>query len=66
MVCERNDGLPSIVTHSAFTCFQEILTEVEENGEKIEEIIDLLDSSSNEGGDSTTTKTTTTKTTKGI
>ena len=34
--------MASIAAHSACTCFQEILTEVEENGENIEEIIDLL------------------------
>ena len=30
--------------YSACTCFQEILTEVEENGEGIQEIIDVLES----------------------
>merc|ERR1719211_533685 len=53
MVCERSEGsMASIVAHSACTCFQEILTEVEENGENIEEIIDLLEAApSNGGGD---------------
>ena len=44
--------MASIVPYSACTCFQEILTEVEENGENIEEIIDLLE---NGGGDPPTT-----------
>ena len=38
----RKDGLATIVTYSTFTCFQEILTEVEENGDNIEEVIELL------------------------
>ena len=43
--------MASIVAYSACTCFQEILTEVEENGENIEEIIDLLGAPPSIGGD---------------
>ena len=52
MVCERRDGLTTIVVNSVYTCFQEILTkleqkidevktEVSQNGENIQEIIDM-------------------------
>ena len=44
LVCEMRDGLATVVASSACTCFQEILTEVEENGEGIQEIIDVLES----------------------
>ena len=43
MACERVDDLATIVAKSAYTCFQEILAEVQENGEKIDEIIDILE-----------------------
>ena len=43
--------MASIVPYSACTCFQEILTEVEENRENIEEIIELLGDPSSGGGD---------------
>ena len=43
--------MASIVPYSACTCFQEILTEVEENGENIEEIIELLGDPTSGGGD---------------
>ena len=42
--------MASITSHSAFTCLQEILTEVEENGEGIEEIIDVLASGGGSSG----------------
>ena len=43
MVCERKAGhMASIMTHSACTCSQDIIAEVEENGEGIQEIIDVL------------------------
>ena len=45
VVCEKKDGHMATATpYSACTCFQEILTEVEENGEGIQEIIDVLES----------------------
>ena len=48
MVCERKAGqMASVMTHSACTCSQDIIAEVEENGEGIQEIIDVLGS----GGD---------------
>ena len=34
--------MATAMPYSACTCFQEILTEVEENGEGIQEIIDVL------------------------
>lgn len=43
MVCERVDDLATIVAKSAYTCFQEILAEVQENGEKLDEIIDIFE-----------------------
>ena len=36
--------MATAMPYSACTCFQEILTEVEENGEGIQEIIDVLES----------------------
>ena len=39
--------MATAMPYSACTCFQEILTEVEENGEGIQEIIDVL----GDGGD---------------
>ena len=42
-----------IGTLSACTCIQGILTEVEENGENIEEIIDLLAGGGGWGGNTT-------------
>ena len=51
MVCERKDGhMASIMSFSACTCFQDVLTEVEENGEDIEEIIDALASGGGSSG----------------
>ena len=52
MVCERRDGLTTIVVNSVCTCFNDILTkleqkvdevktEVSQNGENIQEIIDM-------------------------
>ena len=38
MVCERREGLATIVACSACTCFQEILTKLDENGQQIDEI----------------------------
>ena len=40
LVCEIRDGLPTIVASSAFTCYQEILTEVNEN---IQEVLTEVD-----------------------
>ena len=40
LVCEIRDGLPTIVASSAFACFQEILTEVNEN---IQEVLTEVD-----------------------
>ena len=50
LVCEIRDGLATIVASSAFTCFQEILTEVNENiqegltevNENIQEVVDNI------------------------
>ena len=43
LVCLREEGhRATISSHSTCTCSQEILTEVEENGEGIQEIIDVL------------------------
>ena len=54
LVCEHRHGMATIVAKPVVTCFQEILEEVQENGEKIDEIfdelIDIFDSSDNEGG----------------
>ena len=50
-----------IGTHSACTCIQEILTEVEENGENIEEIIDLLAGGGGWGGNTTNSSSTVTE-----
>ena len=50
-----------IGTHSACTCIQEILTEVEENGENIEEIIDLLAGGGGWGGNTTNSSSTLTE-----
>ena len=52
LVCGIRDGVASVVAFSGFTCFQEILTEVNENGENIQEIIDLLKSESTNVGNS--------------
>ena len=41
LVCEIRDGLATIVASSACTCFQEILTEVNEN---IQEVLTEVDS----------------------
>jgi len=38
LVCERREGLATVVACSACTCFQEILTKLDENGHKIDEI----------------------------
>ena len=40
LVCEIRDGLPTIVASSACTCFQQILTEVNEN---IQEVLTEVD-----------------------
>ena len=40
LVCEIRDGLATIVASSAFACFQEILTEVNEN---IQEVLTEVD-----------------------
>ena len=40
LVCEMRDGLATIVASSACTCFQEILTEVNEN---IQEVLTEVD-----------------------
>ena len=54
LVCERVDDMATIVAKPVVTCFQEILEEVQENGEKIDvifdELIDIFDSSDNGGG----------------
>ena len=50
LVCGRRDGLATVVVFSSFTCFQEILMEVNENGENIQEIIDLLEPESTNVG----------------
>ena len=43
LVCEKKVGhMASIKSFSSCTCYEEILTEVEENGDGIEEIIDVL------------------------
>ena len=46
--------MATIVAKPVVTCFQEILEEVQENGEKIDvifdELIDIFDSSDNGGG----------------
>ena len=38
LVCERREGLATVVACSACTCFQEILTKLDENGQQIDEI----------------------------
>ena len=38
LVCERREGLATIVACSACTCFQEILTKLDENGQQIDEV----------------------------
>ena len=40
LVCEMRDGLATVVASSACTCFQEILTEVNEN---IQEVLTEVD-----------------------
>ena len=50
LVCGIRDGLATVVVFSSFTCFQEILTEVNENGENIENIIDILEPESTNVG----------------
>ena len=51
MVCEKMDGdMASIQLSSVNACFQELLAEVEENGEGIQEIIDVLGGGSSGGG----------------
>ena len=42
--------MASITSYSAFTCFQEILTEVQGNGEGIQEIMDVVGGGSGGGG----------------
>ena len=45
------DGdMASIGTYAVSTCYQEILSEVEENGEGIQEILDVLEDGSVIGG----------------
>ena len=43
LVCETRDSVATIVASSAFTCFQEILTEVDEVNENIQEILTEVD-----------------------
>ena len=50
LVCGMRDGLATMVVLSRSTCFQEILTEVNENGENIQEIINLLEPESTNVG----------------
>ena len=52
LVCGIRDGLATMVVFSSFICFQEIQTEVNENGENIQEIIDLLEPESTNVGNS--------------
>ena len=52
MICERRNGLASMVAYSTFNCLQDILenvlkidqvqTEISENGENIQAIIGML------------------------
>ena len=51
LVCLREEGhRATISSHSTCTCSQEILTEVEDIGEGIQEIIDVLGGGSDIGG----------------
>ena len=50
LVCGIRDGLATMVVFSSFICFQEIHTEVNDNGENIQEIIDLLEPESTNVG----------------
>ena len=53
MVCEKKDGhMASPMSYSACTCFQDILAEVEENGEGLQEIMDVIGGGSGGGGGS--------------
>ena len=38
LVCERQDGLATITACSACTCYQDILKKVDENGQLIDEV----------------------------